>query len=93
MALAERIARRVPTDWQGGAVFHGVVTEQSLAVLERTQAGEQCSPFFALCIDGDLHCEHWGSEIHILKSTLQDAKLRALIDELGDRASIAAFSS
>lgn len=91
IALAASIAKPKETDWQHGVYFEGTITEDVIPVLKTMMDGEDCTPFFDILIGGDLVCEHWGTEIYILKTTLEDAEFRCLIDEIADRASITEF--
>ena len=91
VALAKQIAKPKETDWKHGVFFEGVVTEENIHVLTTISDGEEATPFFDILIDGDLCSEHWGNEIYILKSTLEDQALKALLDEIADRASVDEF--
>ena len=92
IALAESIAKPKETDWQHGVFFEGVVSEENIPVLTMITDGEEATPFFDILIGGDLCCEHWGNEIYILRSTMEDKILSALFDEIDGRASVDEFS-
>ncbi len=88
--LAKSVAQQVPTEWKGGCVFRGIVSEENLAVLSLARkvekCWEECSLFFAILVGG-LSCEHWGSELHI-EGHAQDAELKSLLEEIREKAAV-----